>query len=64
LARFAVNDSSDYEHIDTLIRHRCGDAIADAMLPAEIFIAVMDVLDAIEEELADLTARAEGLLEP
>jgi hypothetical protein len=41
--------------VDRIIRRRCGDEIADAVMPAEVFKLVVEALDALAERLQALS---------
>jgi hypothetical protein len=54
-------DGDDY--VMSVIRHRCGDEIADQVMPIEVLERVVEVLDAIGERMTDLGERAQALQE-
>jgi hypothetical protein len=54
-----MDDGADY--VDRVIRHRCGDEIADRVVSVEVFVRMIEVLDALAERLAALNAVVDGL---
>jgi hypothetical protein len=48
------DDRDDYAM--RLIAHRCGDAIAAQIVPASLFVAVMEVIDALQERINALAS--------
>jgi hypothetical protein len=45
---------NDPDYVDRVIRHRCGDAIADLVVPVELFVRVLEIIDALNERLQSL----------
>jgi hypothetical protein len=52
----------DADQADRIIRARCGDEIADQVIPVSIFMLVWDVIAAMQDRVDEIAAMASGSL--
>jgi hypothetical protein len=56
-------DPDDFEYAWRVIRHRCGDGIADLVVPVSMLEQVIEVLDVMAERVEALQGFAGGQVE-